>query len=153
PVAKPHFRVQRALSAVATSFNPPQLATLYKYPTGVNGSGQTIGIIELGGGYSSADLQTYFSGLGIPTPSVTAVSVDGGMNTPGSDADDEVMLDIEVAGAVAPGANIAVYFAPNSDQGFIDAISSSVHDTARTPSVISISWGGPEDAWTQQSLN
>jgi kumamolisin len=62
------------------------------------------------------------------------------------------MLDIEVAGAVAPGADIVVYFAPNTDQGFIDAISTAVHDTTHKPSVISISWGGPESSWTQQSL-
>ncbi len=151
PVAKPHFRIMPPLAAVAASFNPPQVAALYKYPTGLDGSGQTIGVIELGGGYNTSDLQTYFSGLGIKTPSVTAVSVDGGTNSPGSDADAEVMLDIEVAGSIAPGANIAVYFAPNTDQGFIDAITNSVHDTTRNPSVISISWGGPEDSWTQQS--
>ena len=62
------------------------------------------------------------------------------------------MLDIEVAGAVAPGAKIAVYFTPNTDQGFIDAITTAVHDTTNKPSVISISWGGPESSWTQQSL-
>ena len=59
------------------------------------------------------------------------------------------MLDIEVAGAVAPGARIVVYFAPNTDQGFHDAVTSAVHDTVNKPSVISISWGGPEDSWTQ----
>ncbi|MBV8549687.1 MAG: S8 family serine peptidase [Acidobacteriaceae bacterium] len=153
PVARAHFRSRPAAAGAATSttFNPPQVAALYNYPTGVNGSGQTIGIIELGGGYSTTDLETYFSGLGVPTPSVTAVSVDGGVNSPGSQADGEVMLDIEVAGSIAPGANIAVYFAPNTDQGFIDAITNAVHDTTRKPSVVSISWGGPEDSWTQQS--
>jgi kumamolisin len=63
------------------------------------------------------------------------------------------MLDIEVAAAVAPGANIAVYFAPNTDQGFIDAITTAIHDTTNNPSVISISWGGPESSWTTQSLS
>lgn len=150
-VAKPHYRVRPRQAAAATSFNPPQVAALYNYPTGLDGSGQTIGIIELGGGYSTSDLQTYFSGLGVKEPNVTAVSVDGGTNSPGSDADAEVMLDIEVAGSIAPGANIAVYFAPNTDQGFIDAVTNAVHDTTRKPSVVSISWGGPEDSWTQQS--
>src|SRR5262249_12759744 len=66
-------------------------------------------------------------------------------------ADGEVMLDIEVAGAVAPGANIAVYFAPNTgDKGFIDAISAAVHDKGRKPSVISISWGSPENSTDAQ---
>jgi kumamolisin len=91
--------------------------------------------------------------LNIPEPNITAVSVDGGKNTPGSAADGEVMLDIEVAGSIAPGANMAVYFAPNTDQGFIDAITDAVHDTTRKPSIVSISWGGPEDSWTAQSQN
>ena len=153
PIAKPHFRRKKKKKpADPTTFTPPQVAALYNYPTGVTGAGQTVGIIELGGGYSTSDLQTYFQGLGITEPSVTAVSVDGATNSPGSDADAEVMLDIEVVGAIAPGANIAVYFAPNTDQGFLDAITDSVHDTTRNPSVVSISWGGPEEGWTSQSL-
>lgn len=153
PVAKPHFRRKKKKPAAApTTFTPPQVAALYNYPTGVTGQGQTVGIIELGGGYSTSDLQTYFQGLGITPPNVTAVSVDGGTNSPGSDADGEVMLDIEVVGSIASGANIAVYFTPNTDQGFLDAITDAVHDATRNPSVMSISWGGPEDSWTQQSL-
>jgi kumamolisin len=152
PVAKPHMRRRTpAQQAQNISFTPLQVAVLYNFPSGIDGTGETIGIIELGGGYSTSDLQTYFSGLGVQTPNVTAVSVDGGSNQPGSDADGEVMLDIEVAGAVAPAANIVVYFAPNTDQGFVDAISQAVHDTTRKPSVISISWGASEDSWTDQS--
>lgn len=86
--------------------------------TAADGTGQTIAILEFGGGFSVSDLQTYFSGLGLPVPSVTAASVDGANNAPGSDpsgADGEVLLDIEVAGAVAPGAAQMVYFAPNTD--------------------------------------
>ncbi len=149
PIAKPHFRKKK--QQAATSFTPPQVAALYNFPTGVTGQGQTIAIIELGGGYNPSDLQTYFQSLGVNEPNVTAVSVDGGQNSPGSDADGEVMLDIEVVGAIAPGANIAVYFAPNTDQGFVDAITDAVHDATRKPSVVSISWGGPEDSWTAQS--
>jgi kumamolisin len=148
PVAKPHFRQNR--KARAGSFTPPQIAPLYNFPK-LTGEGQTVAIIELGGGYRTADLNTYFKNLGLPVPNVTAVSVDGGKNTPGSDADGEVMLDIEVVGAIATGAKMAVYFAPNTDQGFVDAITNAVHDTTRKPSVISISWGAPEDSWTQQA--
>jgi kumamolisin len=43
-----------------------------------------------------------------------------------------------------------VYFGPNTDQAFIDAISAAAHATP-TPIVISISWGGPEESWSQQS--
>jgi kumamolisin len=169
PQAQPHFRVlgsaintntagtegfARAHAAAAgTSFTPVQVAQLYQFPQ-ATAKGQTIGIIELGGGYRTADLTAYFKGLGQSAPKVTAVSVDKGKNSPGnaSGADGEVMLDIEVAAAVAPGAKIVVYFAPNTDQGFIDAISSAVHDATNNPSVISISWGGPESSWTAQSL-
>jgi kumamolisin len=152
PIAKPHNR--RALAQQpAGSFTPLQVAQLYQFPAG-DGAGQTIAIIELGGGYKTTDLNTYFKGLGLKTtPSVSAVAVGAGANQPGKDtnADGEVMLDIEVAGAVAPGAKIVVYFAKNTDQGFHDAIAQAANDTHNKPSVISISWGGPEDTWTQQA--
>jgi len=153
PVAKPHVRMHAAQPP--GSLTPPQVAKLYDFPAGVTGAGETIGIIELGGGYATSDLTAYFSSLGVPAPTVSSVSVDGGINQPGvdQDSDGEVMLDIEVAGSVAPGARIVVYFAPNTDQGFHDAITTAVHDTANTPSVISISWGGPEDSWTQQAAD
>ncbi|MGH9810656.1 MAG: S53 family peptidase, partial [Terriglobia bacterium] len=152
PVAKPHSRRVKP-HAAALSFTPPKLAELYNFPTGVTGTGQTIGIIELGGGYKAKDLSTYFEGLGLKKPNISAVSVANGQNRTGTDADGEVMLDIEVAGAVANGANIVVYFAPNTDQGFHDAIAAAVHDSVHQPSVISISWGGPENTWTQQALD
>ena len=150
PVARAHFR-NRSDSGTAGSFSVTQLAQLYNFPTGVNGAGQTIGIIELGGGYKTADLRKFFSELSVPEPKITAVSVDSGQNQPGGDADGEVMLDIEVAGAIAPGASIVVYFAPNTDQGFHDAIATAAHDSTNKPSIISISWGGPEDSWTDQA--
>jgi kumamolisin len=62
------------------------------------------------------------------------------------------MLDIEVVGAIANQAKIAVYFAPNTDAGFLDAITTAIHDTTLKPSVISISWGGPENSWTTQAM-
>jgi len=151
PQAKPHFRAAKA--AASTSFTPVQVAQLYQYPK-VSAAGQTIGLIELGGGYRATDITAYFKTLGLTAPKVTAVSVDKGKNSPStaSGADGEVMLDIEVCAAVASGAAVAVYFAPNTDQGFIDAITTAVHDKTNKPSVISISWGGPESTWTAQSL-
>jgi kumamolisin len=128
----------------------PQVAGFYKFPAGTDGTGQTVAIIELGGGYTASDLDSYFSGLGLATPAVTAVGVDGGSNSPGDPADAEVLLDIQVAGAVAPQAAQVVYFAPNTDQGFVDAIAEAAHATP-APVVISISWGASEDAWSAQS--
>ena len=63
-----------------------------------------------------------------------------------------MLLDIEVVGAVAPGAKIVVYFAPNTSQGFQDALTTAIHDTAHKPSVISISWGGAESTLDRQAM-
>lgn len=152
PQARAQFRVlPEAKASAASSYTALQVADLYNFPAGTDGTGQTIAIIELGGGYTTQDMQTYFSGLNLPVPSITDVSVDGGTNTTGSDADGEVELDIQVAGAVAPKAAQKVYFAPNTDQGFIDAVSNAIHATP-TPTVVSISWGGPEDSWASASV-
>jgi kumamolisin len=153
PQASPHFRMRPAASG-ATSFTPPQVAALYGFPSGT-GAGVCVALIELGGGFRPADLDTYFKGLGVASPTVTAVSVDHAQNAPTGDAngpDGEVMLDIEVVGAIAPQAKIAVYFAPNTDAGFLDAITTAIHDTTNKPSVISISWGSAEANWTAQAM-
>jgi kumamolisin len=154
PQARTQFRIVHP-RAVQTSYTPLQLGELYAFPAGTDGTGQTIALIELGGGYTASDLSTYFTSLGIAEPTVTSVSVDGGTNAPTGDpnsADGEVDLDIEVAGALAPKAQIVVYFAPNTDQGFLDAITTAVHDTANHPDIISISWGSAESEWTQQAM-
>jgi len=164
PAARPHFRTAATAKAGAPaggsgsapasggSFTPNQVASVYGFPAGTDGSGQIIALVELGGGFEKSDLTTYFGGLGIAVPSVTAVPVDGAANKPGSDptgADVEVALDIQVAGAAAPGAKQLVYFAPNSDQGFVDSVADAAH-ASPAPVVISISWGQSEDSWTAQ---
>ena len=158
PIAKPHFRksngVQPHDAAQTPSYTPSQVATLYGFPAR-NGQGQCVAIIELGGGERPGDLTAYFSEIGTSgSPTVTVVSVDHAKNHPttADSADGEVMLDIEVVGGIAPAVHIAVYFAPNTDAGFLDAITTAIHDTTNQPSVISISWGSAESGWTQQSM-
>ena len=161
PIARPHLRRagerEGLISphAAAGGFSPVEIAQLYDFPAGEDGTGETIAIIELGGGFRDEDLDKYFSDLGVPRPTVTAVELGTAQNSPSTpDSDDgEVMLDIEVAGAIAPGANQLVYFANNTTRGFLGAIQEAVHDE-RSPSVISISWGAPEDggAWTPTNL-
>jgi kumamolisin len=160
PVAKAHFRRLRKLGGAwahteKDSYTPDQIARMYNFPASATGAGQCVGIIELGGGFVRQDLNRYFTRLGMETPQVVPVRVQGRRNLPTGNPngpDGEVMLDIEVVGAVAPGATIAVYFAPNTDQGFVRAINRAVHDKINRPSVISVSWGGPESSWTRQSL-
>jgi kumamolisin len=162
PQAIPHFRVRptgsgqekQAKATTPVSFTPTQVASLYGFPSGT-GEGQCVAIIELGGGYRPADLQAYFAGLDVGSPKVSAVSVDHGRNAPTGEVtgpDGEVMLDIEVVGSIAPAANIVVYFSPNTDAGFHDAVTTAIHDATNKPSVVSISWGGPESTWTAQAM-
>ena len=134
-------------------FLPTDVAKLYGFGD-ADASGECIGIIELGGGYTAADNEAAFKAMARDVPTIVAVGVDGASNDPGdnSGANGEVALDIQVAGGVAPGAAIAVYFATNTDQGFVDAITQAVHDQTNAPSVLSISWGSAESAWTQQGL-
>jgi kumamolisin len=156
PAAHTHFRVRRSASPDAVSYDPPAIASRYQFPSG-NGSGQTVALIELGGGYVASDVEAYFAAKNIArSGTLESVSVDGQQNGGDADpngADGEVQLDIDVVGSVAPAANIAVYFAPNEGSGFLDAILAAVHDEQRSPSVISISWGGPENSWAAQDMD
>jgi kumamolisin len=152
PVARPHIRL-RSAAAAGVSYRPQQVARLYNFPPR-GAVGETIGIIELDGGYRPADLQRYFSQHGLRVPHITDVSVNGGANHPTGDPggpDGEVCLDIEVAAAVAPGADIVVYFTPNTDRGFVDAVTAAIHDNVNKPTVISISWGNAESLWSAQA--
>jgi kumamolisin len=155
---RPHattYRCAQPRAASGQSYTPRDLAKIYNFPAN-SGKGQTIAIIELGGGYTDAELNRYWKQLGLLAVSTKAVSVDNGRNAPLGDPngpDGEVLLDIEVAGGVAPGADLVVYFAANTEQGFLNAINAAIHDKTHRPSVISISWGAPESTWSKQALN
>ncbi len=161
PIARPHLRKRAAGSAHVqgqTSYTPTEVAQRYQFPAGANltGQGEAIALIELGGGYRDAQMAAYFQAIGVNrTGKLSAISVDGATNSPSgaNGADGEVQLDIEIAGAVAPGADIAVYFAPNQGSGFQDAIAAAIADQTVMASVVSISWGGPEDGYSVQDLN
>lgn len=181
PFARPHYRRpvltvrskhekagaqgrHSGIGKAGSIFSVPEVAKHYNFPSGLDGKGQCIALIEMNGvdphgnitgtGYTVADLAAFFSKLGAPMPHVSAIGVDGGANMPGRDptGDSEVTVDVNMAGAIAPKAKIAVYFAPDTDAGFIDVVNTALHDTVRKPSVISISWGSPEDGATPQFL-
>lgn len=152
PIATPKLVPHRG-TAKPRGHLPTEVAALYGFE-GARAAGQCVGIIELGGGYTAADNAAAFGAMGLDVPEVIAVSVDGTENNPddGSGANGEVALDIQVAGGVAPGARLAVYFAPNTSQGFADAITQAVHDQDNRPSALSISWGSAEDGWSGQAI-
>jgi kumamolisin len=135
-------------------FFPQELATIYQFPDG-DGSGQSIGILEFGGGYFPADLQAFCSAAGVSVPTVIPISVDG-MPTDAQDgAEGEVMLDVEIVAGVCPGATIPVYFSKFTEKGWIDILDTAIHDQTHAPSVLSISWGMAEDDpdWSQGAID
>ncbi|MEM7050355.1 MAG: S53 family peptidase [Acidobacteriota bacterium] len=147
-----------------------ELANLYGFPEKVDGKGETIGIIALGGGYYPEDVELLFRSLGQPAPKIVDVSVPGhqsrGTNRPVSReilqqlvkalaegsapppdaiATLETSMDVQIAAAFAPGADLVVYFAPSADaEGFLYTLLTAIHDSTHRPSVISLSWGWPE---------
>ncbi len=115
-----------------------QQAQLYglsnAYASGSTGVGQTIAIYELGQ-YDQSDLTTYFACYGL-SPSITTTNVDGG---PTGGYSEEATMDIEQASALAPGATINVYQAPNAGSGPTDAYAQIADDN--TASIVTTSWG------------
>ena len=136
-----------------SSPTPVDLAAAYQYPTvpggtTAQGANTCVGIVELGGGWTTQNLNSTFGRIGLSNPTVVDVSVDGGVNDPTDiNSSGEVMLDIYCVGATALGATIAMYFAPNSFQGFIDTVIAATNDTVNNPSVLSISWGTTDTNW------
>ncbi len=66
--------------------------------------------------------------------------------------DVESAIDTQIVGALAPGAQIVVYAAPDDERGVLDAIRSAIFDEEHRPSVLSISFGFPENLWTPVAL-
>ncbi|HTW26944.1 MAG TPA: protease pro-enzyme activation domain-containing protein [Acetobacteraceae bacterium] len=152
PVVKPHFRLR---PAATLAWDPAAVAARYQFPTGVDGIGQAIALIEFGGGFDPDDVGRYFAARGVRRSGRLVAVAAGASNAPDRDpngADGEVQLDIDVAGSVAPGADLVVYFGENAAAGFIDAIQAAIGDETNHPAVISLSWGAPEAAFSAQDL-
>jgi kumamolisin len=143
-----------AKSGSSSWYIPSELASHYGFPAG-DGSGQTIGLLEFGGGYFPDDLKQFctMAKLSAP-PQVTVISTDGIPTSSKDGAEGEVMLDIEVAAGVCPKAQIAVYFAHFTEQGWVTVLDAAVHDQKNDPGVLSVSWGFAEDKdiWTKQAM-
>lgn len=154
-LAQPHLKKLPAdqKPQASTSYLPNEVADLYHFPKENMGTGQSVGIIELGGGLDLQDNSQYYKDHGLKEPKIQLVGVDGAKSTTGSDADGEVALDTQIIGAIAPEANQQLIFAPNSDQGFIDAITRATFAEKGEVqnSAISISWGAAENNWTDQA--
>jgi len=134
-------------------YYPDQVAEMYNYPKGYTGKGQGVGIIELSGNLDLEDNAIYYKTRGMQPPPITKVATRGG-RWYSTDANDEVALDSQVVGMMAPDAHQMLIFGPNTDRGFVDTIlRATFTKPGEVPnSAISVSWGSPEEEYTPQML-
>ena len=138
---------------------PDAVKTAYHWPTDLDGTGETIGLLEFSNGYNTQDLTAFWQQRGIPAREVAFVSVDGTPNDGGTNAVDmECTLDIEWAGAMATAAKLVVYEASagSSDKAFgasmLNALETALSDTVNHPTVLSISYGDAESHFPAATL-
>ncbi len=131
-----------------------EVAARYAFPEGADGAGQTIGVLQLGGSFQIDDFRACMEWQRAKPRDPVVVRVDDAAthrdNQTGKDI--ELALDTQIAGALAPGAKIVIYDAPNNERGFLDAIRKAVLDDEHVPEVLSISFGWSERVWTPVAL-
>jgi kumamolisin len=130
----------------ADGFSAWELARHYRFPEELDGSGVSVALVRLLGGFRRSDVQQYFAAAGRSAPAIEEVSLDGQANNPVAmpSANTELVRDIEILGTAAPGARVTVYFADNTEQGVVHGLSSAVHDRDRDNWVICLTWEIPE---------
>ncbi|MFN2582743.1 MAG: protease pro-enzyme activation domain-containing protein [Candidatus Dormibacteria bacterium] len=162
PVASPRLRGLSTRRPGVVSYDPPEIARVYRYPrlpNGGEGVHLVAGMIELGGVTHGADVKAAFARLGLHPPAIVHVPVDGAVAVADPDgADVEVALDYQVIGTIlrsmAPKAQLTIvsYDAPNSERGFIDAAATAASDRRLHPAATSISWGSSEDNFSLRGM-
>jgi kumamolisin len=139
-----------ALTGLPNACNlPSDFASNYNlkglYNKGADGAGQTLAIVTLAAVDPGAP-QYFWSNIAkVPSTgrTFTVQNIDGGPGAP-SDASGtgETDLDLEQSGALAYGANVIDYQAPNTDPGFADSFFTAA--SQNTASTVSSSWGESE---------
>jgi kumamolisin len=121
--------------------NTYNLSPLYRR---ADGAGQTVGIVTLAA-VDPGSPEYFWSNIAHVnrTGTLNVDNVDGGPGAPSADTGSgETDLDIEESGALAPGANVIDYQAPNTDYGFADAFFTAA--SQNIASGVSASWGESE---------
>jgi hypothetical protein len=144
-----HVKEPARIDAAAPGVTPIELARHYNFPKELTGKGRCVGIVSLGGeDYQDADLENYFSSLGLKAPTVRRVEVEP--REKAADLGDvNLTMQIEIVGAIAPAAQLVIYHASNTNDGFLSAIEAATVDEKNNPSVLLIAWGAPESNWNK----
>jgi kumamolisin len=124
------------------AFDPAEIVAYYGFPTRYDGTGTTIAMVSLYGGFRQSDLDTYFAYGGRPVPAIEVVGVDGASNDPDAapEANGELVLSMEMLGSMAPGARLVVYVAANTMQGMLDGLSTAIFARSPATDVLCLTW-------------
>ena len=157
-------RVKKKVAHPNSPFTPADIESHYHFPPG-DAAGQTIAIAEFGGGYFTSDLTDYCRKFNRPVPKVKTVSIDKvpirnraqiarlPVNAKSElDNTGEVMMDVQIVAGLCPAAKLSVYFAKDSQKGWVDLLDQVIREK---PAALSISWGAAEDSsgWSKAARN
>ncbi|MBV8067022.1 MAG: hypothetical protein JO113_03515 [Candidatus Eremiobacteraeota bacterium] len=125
----------------------------YQFPD-ADGSGQTVAIVQLRGEFRPADFAACMQSQDVSAKTPIVKRVDNAELThdTATEKDIESAIDTQIVGALAPGAQIVIYAAPDDERGVLDVIRHVIFDDASRPSILSISFGFPEYLWTPAAL-
>jgi kumamolisin len=141
-------------------FPPPEFVRFYGFPEQFRGAGRCVGILSLIGGYDHAELDVFFSSMGMPCPRI----VDVGENRRALAPTDlwtnyEISMDLQIASSCAPEAEFVVYHSGARTGNEVDSwsywklFSDALFDERHRPEVLSLSSGLPENLpgfWTRR---
>jgi sugar lactone lactonase YvrE len=123
---------------------PVDIQAAYDFPANLDGTGQTIALYEDALPGSTAEFTFFWNLIGSSqsVSRVTIVRPDQNLLPDYSSGEPETALDVEWAGALAPGAAIRIYV----DADIMVGIGAVLNDAPTTPglTVLSVSFAGPE---------
>lgn len=140
---------------VVASYTPQQIASAYGWPNlsnTLNGNGVTIAIATAdSANFSKSDARDFWSNHNLPSHMITVTSTPppGSSVQATADGVDETDVDVEWAGAMAPGANIRIYDGNRSLLDFYHTYEKIVQDDQ--VQVVTTSWGAPESQYPPHS--
>ena len=143
-----------ALQRHSTPLSASDIVTRYEFPD-ADGSSQTIGVVQFRGEFRPDDFDRCMQAQGVKPARPIVKRVDDAelQHEIETTKDLEAALDAQIIGALAPGARVVIYQAPDDERGFLDAIRTALFDEEFEPSILSISYGWPERLWTPAALD
>ncbi|MFY9718557.1 MAG: S53 family peptidase [Candidatus Cybelea sp.] len=149
----PRSHAVGALQNSVTPLSAKGIAARYLFPD-ADGSGVTVGVLQLRATFDADDFAKCMQSQGVTAKTPVVVRVDNAelAHQIETAKDLESAIDTQIVGALAPGAQLVIYAAPDNERGVLDGIRKALFDEENRPTILSISFGIPEDRWTPVAL-